>query len=163
MPKVNGGTRSGRRKSSTTSRFPGKSRRASAYAAGTPMSPENATTRKTTWKVTVSTSPSWNSSQAEVYHRVVHPTGSQVPSQRVANELVTTVAIIANRLSTKNATSTQTAAAQSFARTLVSRIIEHSPQAPLRNPLVEGEGRASSVRVSRAAPRYPFPPVVAPR
>ena len=50
-----------------------------------------ATTRKTISKVTMSTSPSWNSSQADTYQRVVQPAGSQVPSQRVAKELVTTV------------------------------------------------------------------------
>jgi hypothetical protein len=57
---------------------------------------------------------------------VVQPAGSQVPSQRVANELVTTVAIMARRFRTKNTVSVQTAAAQSFARTFVSRIMAGS-------------------------------------
>src|SRR5689334_11650272 len=77
----------------------------------------------TTWKVTTRTSPSWNSSQAEAYQRVVQPSGSQVPSQRVAKESVTTVPIMAKRLITKNPTSVQIAAAQSFEASVVSRII----------------------------------------
>ncbi len=47
--------------------------------------------------MTISTSPSWNSRQADEYQRVVQPAGSQVPSQRVAKDEVTTVAIIAER------------------------------------------------------------------
>ena len=61
--------------------------------------------RTTIWKVTISTSSSWNSFQAAAYQRVVKPAGSQVPSQRVAKELTTTVAIIARRLTTKKPTS----------------------------------------------------------
>src|ERR687897_1296493 len=68
-------------------------------------------------------SQSWNSFQAEEYHRVVQPAGSQVPSQRVAKELVTTVPIIASRLTMKKPTSDQTATAQSFEPIVVSRIM----------------------------------------
>ena len=42
-----------------------------------------ATTANTTSTVTISTSPSWNSFHAAVYHVVVQPSGSQVPSQRL--------------------------------------------------------------------------------
>ena len=42
----------------------------------------------------MSMSPSWNSSQAEEYQRVVQPPGSHVPSQRVPNELTITVPIM---------------------------------------------------------------------
>ena len=58
MPKVIGGTIKGSRNSSSTTRLPGKSRRASAYAAGTPISPASTTTSPTAWNVTSSTSPS---------------------------------------------------------------------------------------------------------
>src|SRR3712207_3484797 len=61
--------------------------------------------------------------RSEVYQRVVQPTGSHVPSHRVAKELVITVAIMAMRLMTKNPTVAQTAAAQSLAPRVVSRII----------------------------------------
>src|SRR3954466_11787999 len=66
-------------------------------------------------------SSSWNSSQAARYQRVVQPAGNQVPSQRVAKELVTTVAIMARRLRTKKPVTPQTAAAPSFPLTGVSR------------------------------------------
>src|SRR4051794_40488787 len=88
-----------------------------------PRAPEMKTTAAVTWNVTTRTSQSWNSLQAEEYQRVVKPTGSHVPSQRVAKELVTTVAIIANRLMTKKPTRNQMAAAQSFEPSVVSRII----------------------------------------
>src|SRR3546814_10698240 len=107
MPKVIGGMSRGSRNSSISACLPRKSRRASAYAAGTSRIAENSTTRNTAWNVTVSTDPSWNSLQDELYHRVVSPAGSQVPSQRVAKELVTTLAIIASRLRTKKPTKTQ--------------------------------------------------------
>src|SRR5205085_6270145 len=109
MPKVIGGTMSGSRNSSIRARLPAKSRRAIAYAAGTPSRPDKSTTRPTISKVTSSTSPSWNSPQAALYQRVVQPAGSQVPSQRVPSELTATEAISANRFSTKKITTTHTA------------------------------------------------------
>src|SRR5678815_2029352 len=51
--------------------------------------------------VTSSTSKSWNSFHAAVYHDVVHPSGSHVPSQRLAKELVATAAIMRPMLTTK--------------------------------------------------------------
>src|SRR5438477_4324642 len=102
MPYVIGGTINGNRNRSINSRLPMKFRRASVYAAGTPTRRANNTTSKTTSIVTKSTSPSWNSFHAAVYQFVVHPSGSQVPSQRRANELVATDAIINAMLMTKS-------------------------------------------------------------
>ena len=51
----------------------------------------------------------WNSSQAIVYHCGVKPAGSQVLNQRVPNEFTATLPIIASKLTTKNATTAQTA------------------------------------------------------
>src|SRR5687767_12910572 len=104
------------------------------------MRPENSTTRNTIWNVTDSTSPSWNSFHAEVYQRVVQPCGSQLRSQRVAKEFVTTVAIIAKRLRTKKPTRTQTAVAQSFAPMVVSRIIGSTFPAGGRAAVEEAAG-----------------------
>src|SRR5450432_1811404 len=89
-----GGTIHGSRNSSIRNRLPMKLRLASVYAAGTPMSSARATTANTTCTVTISTEPSWNSFHAAVYHVVVQPSGRKVPSQRLANELVATAAII---------------------------------------------------------------------
>src|SRR4029077_16442787 len=60
-----------------------------------------AATVKTTSTVTISTLSSWNSVQAELYHRGVKPAGNQVPSKRVANELTPTAAIRATTLKKK--------------------------------------------------------------
>ncbi len=46
--------------------------------------------------------PSWNSRHASVYQVVVQPSGSQVPSQRRANELVATAAMIRPMLTTNS-------------------------------------------------------------
>ena len=62
----------------------------------------SSTTENTTCTVTQSTESSWNSFHAAVYHVVVHPSGNQVPSQRLANELVATAAIISAMLMTKS-------------------------------------------------------------
>src|SRR5437762_6220337 len=102
MPYVMGGTISGSRNNNINSRLPTKLRRASVYAAGTPTSSARNTTAKTTSIVTHSTSPSWNSFHAAVYQFVVQPSGSQVPSQRRANELVATDAIISPMLTTNS-------------------------------------------------------------
>src|SRR5688572_1923560 len=75
------------------------------------------------------TSSSWNSLQAALYQRVVQPLGSQVPSQRVAKELVTTAAIMPNRLRTKKPTSAQTAIAHSLAPMPVPRTMSALPAA----------------------------------
>src|SRR3954453_15131775 len=133
MPNVIGGTSNGSTISSITSRLPGNSRRASAYAAGTPSRPDNATTANTTWNVTIRMSSSWNSFHAARYQRVVQPAGNHVPSQRVANELVTTVAIMPNRLITKKPTNTQTA-------------VRHS-----RAPIESSGGMALAFRAGRGA------------
>src|SRR5437773_934985 len=85
-----------------SSLLPGKSRRASVYAAGTPITSARKTTAKTTSTVTHSIESSWNSFQAAVYHVVVQPSGSHVPSQRLAKELVATAAIIRPMLTTKS-------------------------------------------------------------
>ena len=97
-----GGTISGKRNSSIRNRLPGNSRLASVYAAGTPMSSASATTANTTSTVTQSTESSWNSFQAATYQAVVQPSGSQVPSQRLANELVATAAIMNAMLTTNS-------------------------------------------------------------
>ena len=82
--------------------MPTKLRRASVYAAGTPISSESRTTARTTSTVTMSTEPSWNSFHAEVYQLVVQPSGNQVPSQRLAKELVATEATISPTLTTNS-------------------------------------------------------------
>ena len=69
---------------------------------------------KTIWKVTNTTLDSWNSFQALKYHFVVKPTGSQVPSQRVAKELTTTAAITPMRLRMNRPATAQTAKRQIF-------------------------------------------------
>src|SRR4051812_46239371 len=69
---------------------------------------------KTISIVTSSTSSSWNSAQAALYQRVVHPAGSHVPSQRVAKEETTTDAIMPKTLTTKNAISAAIAVDQSL-------------------------------------------------
>src|SRR3954447_4430669 len=83
-------------------------------------------------------SSSWNSFHAAKYQRVVQPAGNHVPSQRVANELVTTVAIMPNRLITKKPTNTHTA-------------VRHS-----RAPIESSGGMALAFRASgRAAIEQP--------
>src|ERR1700731_3793997 len=62
--------------------------------------------------VTRSTSSSWNSAQAALYQRVVHPEGSQVPSQRVAKEETVTDVMTPKTLTTKKAISTTIAVDQ---------------------------------------------------
>src|ERR1700674_4823205 len=64
------------------------------------MRSASATTANTTSTVTQSTESSWNSFQAPTYQAVVQPPGSQVPSQRLANELVATAAIMNAMLTT---------------------------------------------------------------
>ena len=66
-----GGTISGSRNNSISQRLPMNSRRASVYAAGTPISTDRNTTANTTCTVTHSTEPSWNSFQASAYHWTV--------------------------------------------------------------------------------------------
>src|SRR5260221_14545015 len=73
---------------------------------------ESATTMKTTCIVTRRTSSSWNSAQAELYQRVVHPEGSHVPSQRVAKDETVTDAMTPNTLTTKKMISTTIAVDQ---------------------------------------------------
>src|SRR3954452_5768147 len=103
----------------------------------------------------------WNSSQAARYQRVVQPAGSQVPSQRVANELVTTVPIMAKRVTTKKPTSVQTVMAQALAASVLSRIMSarqpcHSGAAQRAEPGThdqaqpESPGRGFRVRAPRA-------------
>src|SRR5450830_685100 len=94
IPEVIGGIISGSRNKPVSSFLPRKLRRANVYAAGTPIRIDSTTTDSTTCIVTSSTSPSWNSCQAAEYHSSVQPLGSQVPSQRLATELVATEAII---------------------------------------------------------------------
>src|SRR2546423_6855060 len=67
---------------------------------------------KTISIVTRSTSSSWNSAQAALYQRVVHPEGSHVPSQRVAKEETVTDAMTPKTLRTKKAISTTIAVDQ---------------------------------------------------
>src|ERR1700724_1302111 len=62
--------------------------------------------------VTRSTSSSWNAAQAALYQRVVHPEGSQVPSQRVAKEETVTDVMTPKTLTTKKAISTTIAGDQ---------------------------------------------------
>ena len=92
----------------------------------TPSTPEITTTRAATSKVTISTSSSANSAQAAAYHFPVHAAGSQVPSQRVPNELTTTLAINASRLATKNPVTTQMTVDHSRNHKRLSWIMVHS-------------------------------------
>src|SRR5215510_11207660 len=96
---------SGSRNSSRSTRLPRKSRRANAYAAGTPSATDSTTTDSTTSAVTTRTEPSWNSDHASRYQLVVAASGSQVPSQRVATELTATAPTRNSTLTTKNAAS----------------------------------------------------------
>src|SRR5881628_1684449 len=66
------------------------------------MTSDSRTTASTTCTVTHSTESSWNSFHAEMYQVVVHPSGSHVPSHRLANELVVTAAIISAILTTNS-------------------------------------------------------------
>src|ERR1700690_282307 len=66
---------------------------------------DSATTAATTSTVTRRTEASWNSSTADWYHDVVQPSGSQVPSHRLANEFTATAAIRRPMFTTKNAMS----------------------------------------------------------
>src|ERR1035437_6145008 len=108
MPYVIGGMRIGRRNRTVIRPFPGKLRRASAYAAGTPMSADTTTTVIATWTVTVSTSDRLNSAHASPYQWVVKPSGTQDPNHVVANDERTTVEISPARLTKKKATRPQT-------------------------------------------------------
>src|ERR1035437_7500636 len=100
--------RIGRRKRTVIRALPGKLRRASAYAAGTPMRADTTTTVIATWAVTVSTSDRLNSAQASPYQWVVKPSGIQDPNHVVANDERTTVEIRPARLMKKKATRPQT-------------------------------------------------------
>ena len=60
-------------------------------------------------KVVVSTSPSWNSDQAELYQRRVNPSGNQLRNQRVEKELTTTLPISASRFTTNQIVTAQIA------------------------------------------------------
>src|SRR5690606_17764944 len=93
-----------------------KSRRASAYAAGTPSSSDRATTTSATISVTSSTSARLNSRQASAYQFAVNADGSQESNQFTANELTTTERISAARLTRKNATPPHTIQAYGPAR-----------------------------------------------
>ena len=75
-----GGIRIGSRKATITSRLPGKVRRASAYAAGTPTSSEITTTASATSSVTTSTPPRSNSRHV-VAVPVRGPAGRQPPGE----------------------------------------------------------------------------------
>ncbi len=130
-----GGTISGSRNSSISSRLPTKSRRASVYAAGTPMSSARNTTANTTSTVTISTEPSWNSFHAAVYHVVVQPSGSHVPSQRRANELVTTAAIMSPMLiDEQRHRAQQQAAPDAVEPRARSPVLRSQPLPPLTGP-----------------------------
>src|ERR1035437_5852726 len=100
--------RIGRRKRTVIRALPGKLRRASAYAAGTPMRADTTTTVIATWAVTVSTSVRLNSAQASPYQWVVKPSGTQDPNHVVANESRMTVEMSAARLTKKKTTRPQT-------------------------------------------------------
>src|SRR5215475_12190948 len=67
---------------------------------------------KTISIVTRSTASSWNSAQAALYQRVVHPEGSHVPSQRVAKEETVTDVMTPKTLTTKKTISTTIAVDQ---------------------------------------------------
>src|SRR5690606_22707100 len=85
--------------------------------------PEMMTTAKTISKVTMITGVNWNSRHASKYQLVVQPTGSQVPSQRVATELTITAAMTPRRLSRNSATTDQMAKRQRREARPASRII----------------------------------------
>src|SRR5450830_1135015 len=108
MPYVIGGIRIGSRNRTVTRRLPGKSRRARAYAAGTPMRAEMATTAIATWAVTSRTLDRSNSAQASPYQWMVKSSGNHDPNHVVANESRTTVEMSANRVMKKRATRPQT-------------------------------------------------------
>src|SRR5664280_3114317 len=100
--------RIGRRNRTVTMRLPGKSRRARAYAAGTPMRVEIATTATATCPVTSSTFARSNSAQASPYQWVVKSSGSHDPNHVVAIESRKTVKISANMATKKTAIMPQT-------------------------------------------------------
>src|SRR5690349_11448386 len=109
-----GGIRIGSRNNTVTSFLPGKFRRASAYAVGTPITTDSTTTATATSNVTTSTSSRFISAHAVEYHDAVSPAGHQVPNHWVANEFTTTDATSPNRLTRKNATAPHTSHADSF-------------------------------------------------
>jgi hypothetical protein len=73
--------------------------------------------------VTISTLSSWNSFHAETYQLVVQPSGSHVPSQRRANELVATAAIISAMFTTNSVMRPSSTARQARSARLVSSFI----------------------------------------
>src|SRR5256714_4162347 len=107
MPYAIGGTITGSRKTSITSRLSGNCRRASTYAAGTPASAEMTTTDSDTWSVTISTLPMSKSCHALCQYSTVRPAGHQVPNHWVENESTTTEKTTPARLTKKNASTAQ--------------------------------------------------------
>src|SRR5882757_5346039 len=95
--------------------LPGNVRRASTYAAGTPISTEITTTSSEIRRVTLTTLNSPNSCQAALYQLAVKPSGSQVPNHLVPNELTSTDPTTPNRLIRKNATTAQISQAPGLA------------------------------------------------
>src|SRR5687768_6338682 len=84
--------------------LPGNVRRASTYAAGTPSTTESSTTSSATSMVTSKVLPSPNSDHVCSHHLPVKPSGSQVLSHTVANELTNTATINASTNTRKIAT-----------------------------------------------------------
>src|SRR2546429_5339278 len=80
MPYAIGGTMTGSRKTSITSRLNGNCLRANTYAAGTPTRAEMRTTDSDTWSVTISTLPMSKSCHAVPQYSTVSPAGHQVPN-----------------------------------------------------------------------------------
>ncbi len=115
-----------------SARLPGKLRRASVYAAGTPISSARNTTAKTTCSVTQSIESSWNSFHAAVYQLVVQPSGSQVPSQRRANELVATAAIMSPMLTTNSVMRPSSRPRQARSNQVCSVSLNLCPRRPAR-------------------------------
>src|ERR671918_2781902 len=107
--------RIGSRNEKYTSFLPGKLRRASTYDAGTPITTEISTTSSDTCSVTITTSSRPKLRHASAYQFVVNPSGSQVPNQRVPNELTSTDPTTPARLIRKNATAPQTSHAPGLA------------------------------------------------
>ena len=131
-----------------TRRLAGKSRRAMRVGRGHADEAGDHHDRADHLERHVSTSPSWNSSQAERYQLVVQPSGSHVPSQRVANELVTTAAMIANEIDDEDsATIVQTDESTHSARG--ERRSGRAWLSPSRRR--PGRDRTSSARPSTAA------------
>src|SRR5882757_10525534 len=95
--------------------LPGNVRRASTYAAGTPISTEITTTSSEIRRVTPTTLNSPNSCQAALYQLAGKPSGSQVPNHLVPNELTSTEPTTPNRFIRKNATTAQISQAPGLA------------------------------------------------